>query len=161
MGYEIYVDGSAQKNQKNINNIGGFGYVVYNNNIIIDAYSKQVTNTTNNEMELTALVNVIKKYGTTDPWEAPSIYSDSRYAIQCLTVWAYKWSINNWKTSTKQPIENLVLIKEGFELLCSGNYCVNIEYCKGHSGILGNEIADRLATGRLSPEEVLNGNFIL
>jgi ribonuclease HI len=156
---KIYCDGSTKiKNQKGVDNKGGFGYIVYKNDKIIDAYSEQVNNTTNNEMELTALINVIKKYGTEDPWDAPTIYSDSRYATQSLTKWIYTWSSNNWKTSTRQPVENLELIKEGYKLLQSGKYNVNIEYCKGHNGIIGNELADKLAKGEITPEEVLKND---
>ena len=154
----IYTDGSTRKkNKRGANNEGGFGYIVYDENgKIIDAYSEQVENTTNNEMELTALVSVIEKFGIEDTWDCPIIYSDSMYAINCLTVWSQSWKQNGWKRANGENIENLPIIKRGVELLDSGKHNVTIEYCKGHNGIEGNELADKLATGEISTEEVLN-----
>ena len=64
---KIFTDGSTKiKNKKGFPNKGGFSYIVYQDNIIIDAFSKQVENTTNNEMELTALIAAIEKYGTSE-----------------------------------------------------------------------------------------------
>ena len=122
----------------------------------IDAYSEQVENTTNNEMELMALIAVIEKYGTEDDWGCPEVYSDSMYAINCLTNWAYTWELNNWYRANGKPIENLALVQKGYSLLKSNTHNVNINYCKGHNGIEGNELADKLATGEISAEEVLN-----
>ena len=153
---KIFTDGSTKiKNKKGFSNKGGFGYVVYQDNIIIDAFSKQVENTTNNEMELTALITAIEKYGTSETWDCPIIYSDSMYAINCLTLWGQTWKNNQWKKSNNQTIENLELVKKGISLLDSGNYNVEIQYCKGHNGIEGNELADKLATREITVEEIL------
>ena len=153
----IYTDGSTrEKNKRGASNKGGFGYVVFDEyNYIIDAYSEQVEDTTNNEMELTALVKAIEEFGTEDSWDCPLIYSDSMYAINCLTVWGPNWKLNDWKRANGENIENLPIIKKGIELLESGKNNVSIEYCKGHSGIKGNELADKLATGAITAEELL------
>lgn len=152
----VYCDGSTTiKNKKGFPNKGGFGYVAYDESgYIIDAYSEQTTNTTNNEMELKALITALKRFGTSDPWECPTIYSDSQYAIKCLFTWGQQWKYNGWKRSNGEPIENLALIKKGLALINSGNYIAEVQYCKGHSGIVGNELADKLATGEMTPEEV-------
>lgn len=154
----IYTDGSTrEKNQRGVNNKGGFGYIAYDETgAIIDAYSKQVENTTNNEMELNALVLAILNFGIEDEWDCPTIYCDSMYAINCLTVWGPTWQKNGWVRAGGKSIENLEIIKTGIAALQSGKYNVNIEYCKGHNGIEGNELADKLATGTIMPEEVLN-----
>lgn len=157
MSVKIYVDGSTKvQNKRGVENIGGFGYVAFDTktNYIIDAYSKTQKNTTNNEMELFALYYAIAHYGTRDSWDCPTIYSDSQYAINCATVWSEKWAANNWLTFSKKPIENKSTIISIYKLLQSGKFNVNIEYCKGHSGILGNELADKLATGEMTREEV-------
>ena len=152
----IYTDGSTRiKNQKGADNEGGFGYVVYDDGCIVDAYSEQVKNTTNNRMELMALLNVIRKYGTVYTWGCPQVYSDSIYAINCFTVWGPNWRKNNWTRSNGQTIENLDIIKEGVVLLESGDYNITIDHIKGHNGFIGNELADKLATGAITPEEVL------
>lgn len=154
--FTIYTDGSTRiKNQKNTNNIGGFGYVVYNElGEIVDAYSEQVENTTNNRMELMALYSVIKKYGCESIFGAHRVYTDSVYAMKCITEWGKNWEKNGWITSRKQPVENLDIIKPMYELYWNDHFIV-IEKCDGHSGIEGNEIADKLATGEITAEEIL------
>lgn len=157
MAIKIFCDGSTRiSNKKGTNNEGGFGYVVFDSetNYIIDAYSKQVKNTTNNEMELYALYYAIAHYGTKDEWDCPEIYSDSQYAINCATVWGRKWMANDWRKSDGKPVENQQIIYDIHQLLASGNFHVNINYIKGHSGIIGNELADKLATGTMTAEEV-------
>lgn len=152
----IYTDGSTRiKNQKGFNNIGGYGYVVFKDDTIIDAFGKQVENTTNNRMELTAIIEAMKKYGSTgyDVWDCPTIYTDSQYALNCLTVWGPVWKLNNWIKQDNKTPENLDLVQEGLELL--DKYYFSIVKCDGHSGIEGNELADKLATGIISREEVL------
>ncbi len=153
----IYTDGSTRiQNKKGVNNIGGYGYVVYQDDKIIDAFGKQVENTTNNRMELTAIVEVLKRYGSTgyDVWDCPTIYTDSQYALMCLTVWGPTWKQNDWLKQDNKIPENLDLIQEGVELLEKYFFC--ILKCDGHAGIEGNELADDLATGNISREEVLN-----
>lgn len=154
--YTIYCDGSTRiKNKKGIDNIGGFGYVVYNDSgYIIDAYSEQVKNTTNNRMELQALYEVIKKYGSDSIFGANKVYTDSAYAMKCITEWSDTWNRNGWITSKGNPVENQDLIKQIYDLYWNDHFIV-IEKCSGHNGIEGNELADKLATGAITAEEVL------
>lgn len=154
--FTIYTDGSTRiKNKKGENNIGGFGYVVYDDKTgyIVDAYSEQIQNTTNNRMELQALYEVIKKYGSDSIFGANIVFTDSAYVMKCITEWADTWCKNNWKTSKGTPVENLDLIKPMYDLYWRDHFIV-IKKCDGHSGIEGNELADKLATGTLTAEEV-------
>ena len=156
--YKIFIDGSTKiKNQKNTNNIGGFGYVVYNEEgHIIDAYSERAFNTTNNRMELMALYAVIQKYGV-DSVFSPNIstvYTDSAYAMNCLISWSDTWRKNDWMTLSGKPVENQDIIIPMYETYWNDHFIL-IEKCKGHSGIEGNELADKLATGEITPEEVM------
>lgn len=163
MAYIIYTDGSTRiNNKKGADNIGGFGYVVYDKdtNYIVDAYSKQVKNTTNNKMELLALYYAIASYGTEEEWMCPEIYSDSQYAINCITVWSKTWAQNGWKNSKGDLVENLDIISAILKLINSGKYHVNFNYCKGHSGIKGNELADKLATGEMSVDDVYYSDVV-
>lgn len=154
--FTIYTDGSTRiKNKKGENNIGGFGYVVYDDKTgyIVDACSEQVQNTTNNRMELQALYEVIKKYGSDSIFGANIVFTDSAYAMKCITEWADVWNKNNWKTSKGTPVENQDLIKPMYDLYWRDHFIV-IKKCSGHSGIEGNELADKLATGLLTADEV-------
>ena len=153
--YTIYCDGSTRiNNQKGVDNIGGFGYVVYDNSgYIVDTYSEQVQNTTNNRMELMALYKVIEKYGTDSIFGANKVYTDSTYAMKCITEWGDIWNRNGWINSKKKPVENKDIIKPMYDLYWNNHFIV-IEKCSGHSGIEGNELADKLASGLLTAEEV-------
>lgn len=137
---KFYVDGSSRGNPGQ----GGFGICRLDNlEKICYTYNRQYENVTNNQMELEAIIYVMKNFGDSNP----IVYSDSSYAINSLTNWGFTWRDNNWiKPSNKKPPENLNLIKEYFELYDSGK---RIELIKvnGHTGLIGNEIADKLAKG--------------
>lgn len=138
---KIYTDGSANPNPGK----GGFGVVVIDNNNIIEKYSEQRNFTTNNEMELEAILYAIKKYGK-QSFSVPLVYSDSAYAINIFTQWMYGWERRGWlKADNKEP-ENLTLIKEYYKL-CQQGYKIDLQKVKGHSGDKYNEMADMLAKG--------------
>ena len=82
-------------------------YIVYNK---IESYN----NTTNNRMELMAILDVFKLMAETDSQTKFIIYSDSAYCINMLKPggWIEGWSKNNWMNSKKQTVENLDIIKE-------------------------------------------------
>ena len=161
--FKIYTDGSTRENNKRgAKNIGGCGYVVYDiaTNYIADAFSLQVKNTTNNEMELMALYYAIAHYGTEKEWDCPEIYSDSLYAINCITTWSKKWMINGWVNAHGKPVENANIISAILNLIDSGKFHVNLNYCKGHNGVKGNELADKLATGEMTADEVYYSDVV-
>ena len=151
----IYTDGSTRgRNEKGALNQGGYGVVVYANNIIIDAFGKQVKNTTNNRMELTAIKEALKRYGTSpDNWDAPTIYTDSSYCVMSLTKWIHTWKVDNWIRPGGKPVENEDLMKELYDLLYIKDRFGHITKCSGHNGIIGNELADKIATGTITPME--------
>ena len=146
----IYTDGSAHPNP----GPGGYGVVVCDddNNNIIDVYSHQENHTTNNEQELKAILYTLIKYGKSNP--TPIVYSDSSYAINTYTMWMYSWSNRGWIKSDNKIPENLELIKTYYSLREKG-YQINLRKIHGHKGIKGNEIADMLATNKMSVEEVM------
>ena len=140
----IYTDGSAHPNP----GPGGYGVVVYNDeNKIIDAYSHYETQTTNNEQELKAILYTMIHYGKNE-FCTPVVYSDSAYAINTLTNWMFNWEKNGWRKSDKKIPENLALIKTYFDLYSKG-YRIDLRKIKGHEGIEGNELADKLASGKI------------
>ena len=145
-----YTDGSCLKNGSQENS-GGFGVVVTDNNqTLLFCYSKQNNNTTNNAEELKAIVYTMLKYGVKlDNWgTVPIVYSDSAYCVNTFNTWMFNWANNNWKKSDKKAPENLELIQAYYEHYKRG-YRIDLRKCPGHNGILGNEIADKLATGKI------------
>lgn len=145
---EIYTDGSARANGTS-HSSGGYGVVVLENGKVIDVYSKQYNNVTNNQMELKAILYAMVKYGKYNP----TVYSDSSYAINTYRSWMYSWMANNWRKSDKKIPENLEIIQAYAELEDKGHR-VTLVKVKGHNGDFWNEIADKLATGSIKAEDV-------
>lgn len=159
----IYTDGSCRGNGK-INNSGGYGFVVieYDSNlesgVVIDACQiNAFEDTTNNREEIKAILHVLKKYGKHDNGEwtndIPTVYSDSAYCVNTFTNWMYGWERNNWIKSNKKVPENLDLIKDYYET--EKEVKIDLRKISGHDGHLWNELADGLATGKITAEEVL------
>lgn len=138
-----YTDGSCQGNP----GPGGFGVVVLDDNEnLITTYSEQYDYTTNNKMELSAILWAFLKYGSKD--KILTVYSDSAYCVNTLTNWVFSWEKNNWKKSDNKTPENLDLIKPFFKHLQNG-FFIDLRKIKGHAGDKWNELADQLATGKI------------
>ena len=151
----IYVDGSAHPNP----GPGGFAVVeLDDNNRVKFCHQEQFKKTTNNEMELMACLFALCKFG--DPltlaiFEQPTIiYCDSAYAINTLTNWKNNWKRNGWIKSDKKIPENLTIIQK-YDIIEEKGYKIELRKIEGHKGILGNELADALATGRMTEQEVM------
>lgn len=172
MIYYIYTDGSTRKNGKE-NSVGGYAFVVFNDRgDIIDAYAKtEIENTTNNRMELTAILAALfmyeKRMRIKDQKAEIVLYSDSEYALNSLFSWSKEWANNGWHTKSGSEVKNQDLIKNFYDKQW-GPYLKNFydgkrnswsrftyKYVKGHDKSLGNNIADQLATGELKVEDVL------
>ena len=158
---ECYTDGSAHPNP----GPGGFGVIVldkdknfeYNNYKLVEVYTKQFNKTTNNEQELKALLYVFLNYGVNinnrEFTEIPIVYSDSAYAINTFENWMFSWARNGWRKSDKKTPENLELIQAYYDWYQRG-YRIDLRKVKGHSDNYWNDIADKLATGKMTPKEV-------
>ena len=149
----IYTDGSAHPNP----GPGGFGVVVLDNNEnLLYTYSKQCAGpVTNNEMELKAILYSFLNYGIPiNDWNinVPIVYSDSNYCVQTFNDWMFKWANNNWIKSDKKVPENLELIQAYYNWYQKGHR-IDLRKIKGHNGHLGNELADKLATGEIKTFE--------
>ena len=168
MKVEIYTDGSAKNNGAK-ENCGGWGVVGLiedqscKSGFRIDyTISKQEENTTNNRMELTALIFALAATQTRYKNDKCIIKSDSAYCVNMFNDWIYNWQRNGWVRQKNQPIENLDLVKQIWE------YCklewpnFTVEKVPGHSGLLGNELADALSTNNQTKiDKILkeNDNF--
>ncbi len=100
--------------------------------------------TTNNRMELMAVIQALTEISTNPQWSAKSITvcTDSQYVKNGITTWIKNWKKNNWKTASKQPVKNQDL----WTILDSLASKLNIQWnwVKGHAGIKYNEICDSL-----------------
>ena len=153
-----YTDGSANPNP----GPGGFGIVVLDDNEkLITYHSEQYDHTTNNRMELSAILWAFLKYGKTVAVDKNplKIYSDSAYCVNTLTNWMFSWEKRGWLKSDNQIPENLDLIIPFFKHLQNGNQ-IEIYKIKGHANNKWNEMADQLATGKLKVKEHIESNKI-
>ncbi|WZL73480.1 ribonuclease HI [Clostridiaceae bacterium 35-E11] len=99
----IYTDGACSGNQ-NDENVGGWGAILEYGDHIRELYGGEI-NTTNNRMEMTALLEALE--ALTKEGLSINIFSDSSYLIECFTKkWYIKWQMNGWMTTSKKPVEN-------------------------------------------------------
>jgi ribonuclease HI len=155
----IYTDGSCNGNGK-AHNRGGFGVVVVDNDEkLLFNYNKRCENTTNNREEIKAILYSFLNYGVniynnnSFNIEIPVVYSDSNYCVQTFNDWMFGWANKGWIKSDKKTPENLDLIKAYYDWYQKG-YRIELRKVKGHAGNKWNEVADKLATGELTTEEV-------
>lgn len=137
----IYTDGACSGNP----GPGGWGAILnYKNHTKeISGYSPE---TTNNRMELTAVIEALR--ALKEPCEV-TIYSDSQYFCNgILKGWAKNWQKNNWRKSDKKPAINSDLWQEILELIEHHN--IEIIWVKGHAGHPENERCDFLATQEIA-----------
>lgn len=126
----IYTDGaySSKRNQ------GGIGIIILREDELVQCYSKAYKNTTNNRMELRAVLvalQAIKKQ-----IDSLTIYSDSMYVIGCATMgWKRSKNADLWKQydSIFEETQSLV------------NTPIKFIHVKGHDGNKFNEMCDNLA----------------
>lgn len=127
--YVAYSDGAYSS----LRNQGGIGIVILKDNKKILEYSKMYKNTTNNRMELGAIITILSTIKK--PIDSITIYSDSMYCIGCITLgWKRKKNQTLWQVFDK-------VHKKALEL------CPNIrfEHVKGHKDNYWNKRCDRLA----------------
>ena len=132
---EIYSDGSCIGNP----GPGGWAAIILEKNKKKEIFGGEKI-TTNNRMELIAVINALNLIKNKSKI---SIYTDSKYIINGITIWMKNWKKNNWKTSNKKIVKN----KDLWNLLdkICGIHQVNWNWIKGHSGHELNERVDYLA----------------
>ena len=104
--YEIYTDGSC------LGNPGRGGWGVVSDNFKLSAGQP---NTTNNQMEMTAILKALEECSKRDIQEV-RIFTDSNYVKNGINVWIINWKKNGWRTSTGTPVKNKELWMQLYEL---------------------------------------------
>ena len=128
---KIYTDGSCLENPGN----GGWAAIIINNGqkTMIKGSKK---NTTNNQMELLAPIEALKKI---PKGSKVQIFTDSKYVKSGITEWIYNWKKNGWKTANKQEVKNKDLWIE-LDLL-TNKFEITWNWVKAHStDKLNNEV---------------------
>ena len=128
---KIYTDGSCLGNPGN----GGWAAI-----IIKDGKKTKIKgsrkNTTNNQMELLAPIQALKKIPKGGKVQ---IFTDSKYVKSGITEWIHNWKKNGWKTASKQPVKNKDLWTELDQM--TNEFQIKWSWVKGHStDVLNNEV---------------------
>lgn len=134
----VYTDGACSGNP----GPGGWGAVIKKNEETIDIFGSE-KNTTNNRMELKAVISALNKVNSIGIVDTIELYTDSQYVKNGITMWINSWVKNNWINSQKQPVKNQDLWKELLEV--TNKMEISWNWVKGHAGHKENERADSLA----------------
>lgn len=133
---EIYTDGACSGNP----GMGGWGAI-----LVYNGREKEIcgseAQTTNNRMELTAVIKALK--ALKEPCSV-TLTTDSKYVCDAINQeWVYNWKRNGWRKADKKPALNVDLWEELLALLEKHN--VKFVWVKGHNGNAYNERCDKLA----------------
>jgi ribonuclease HI len=158
--YEIavYVDGACWNNGFK-NSKGGWSFVIqFDGNRKEIHAAGYVETTTNQRMELTAIIKALEEIQKrwTDTNQSVLLFSDSQYVVKGSNLWMFSWEKNGWKRgkstgknekkekkTSSSEISNLDLWKKVFVLV--NEIKPEIRWIKGHSGNPYNELCDDLA----------------
>jgi len=140
MKYKIYTDGACSGNP----GPGGWAAIILINNEIKEMFFGSEKNTTNNQMELLAPIKAIQKFKKKSEI---SIFTDSTYVRDGITVWIKQWEKNGWKTASKKPVKNKELWKKLKNL--SSKHSIKWIWVKGHAQDKYNNLVDELAQGAI------------
>jgi ribonuclease HI len=131
----IYTDGACRGNP----GPGGWGVVLDYNGHKKELYGGE-RETTNNRMELTAVINALEALTRSCKVR---LSTDSQYVLKGITEWMQNWKKRGWKTAEKKPVKN----EDLWRRLDAATHSHDIEWIwvRGHAGDPGNEQADNLA----------------
>jgi len=131
----VYTDGSCLGNP----GPGGWAWVVPDGAYASGAEPR----TTNQRMEIKAVLEALRSLGGSEPIE---VVSDSSYVVNCFRQrWWEGWFRRGWRNSQGRPVANRDLWEALFELALDGERTVAFRWVKGHSGDPWNDEVDRLA----------------
>lgn len=144
LNIEIYTDGSLKKVGQS-NTFGGWAFIVVKDCVKIYYESGSEHDTTNQRMELKAVLEALKYAQTIRrSCDKVIIYSDSAYIINCYQQdWYTKWLANGWVTSTNKDVANRDLWEKIIPFF--DNFWYTFRKVPGHAGVLWNEECDELA----------------
>lgn len=132
---EIYTDGACRGNP----GPGGWGAILRSGD-----HAKEIKGaeplTTNNRMELTAAIQALA--ALKNPCDV-TLYTDSQYVRKGILEWLQQWQLRDWRTADQKPVKNVDLWQALEREIA--RHKIEWRWVKGHTGVPGNEHADRLA----------------
>ena len=135
-----FTDGAAKGNP----GPGGWGAIIATPDGQVIELGGGVRHTTNNQMELTAVIETLRHLRATPG--AIALHTDSTYVIRGITEWIHGWRRRGWMTAQGQPVLNRELWEQLAALTAERRAApVAWHYVRGHTLIPGNERADAIA----------------
>ena len=131
----MYTDGACRGNP----GPGGWGVLITFEDSAKEMFGGKL-DSTNNQMELSAAIEGLA--ALKEPCNV-DLFTDSKYVMDGITQWIHNWKKNSWRTAAKKDVKNKELWQKLDELI--NFHQVQWHWVKGHSGDVGNEIADQLA----------------
>ena len=135
---EIFTDGSCKGNP----GAGGWAALLRNGVNEKEIYGGE-QETTNNRMELTAVIEALRALKSSCEVE---LYSDSKYVIDGITQWIHGWKKRGWKNASKDPVKNQDLWQALDEE--ASRHKISWHWVKGHDGHFENERVDEIASAQ-------------
>lgn len=132
---EIYADGACKGNP----GTGGWGALLQYQGKEKAIYGGEL-DTTNNRMELTAVIRALE---TLNRPSQVRLYTDSSYVQKGMSEWLAGWKAKGWRTADKKPVKNVDLWTQLDQL--AQQHQIEWIWVRGHAGNDGNERADSLA----------------
>ncbi|MDR3605863.1 MAG: ribonuclease HI [Oligoflexia bacterium] len=140
----VFADGACSGNP----GPGGWGVVIAYPEGQVEEYGGRDPQTTNNRMEMVAVIHALNRIGTRP---GPiRICTDSTYVIRGITQWVWGWRNRDWKTAEGKDVNNqdlwqAMLQATGARAKLGPESKIQWKYVRGHSGIPGNERVDEIA----------------
>lgn len=153
----IYSDGACSGNP----GPGGYASYIISNELNLLIYGSK-NNTTNNCMELTAVIAGLKHVFAHINYRSEmtiNVYTDSAYVVNALNEgWVYFWEKNLWQTKRGTKVKNEAQWKKILEFVRRKNAKINFIKIKGHNGNVYNETVDKYAKAAIKEllEEKVN-----
>jgi len=145
-GLEVYADGCYEPHS----DTGGWAFIAYRDGVEIATGHGGIARSSNNAMELAALLEAARWLNANALSEPSTLWTDSAYAVNGCLQWRHIWKSRNWRKkgadpkARSRPVPDAELWK-AIDAELSGNTLISVAWCKGHAGLVGNERADMLA----------------
>ena len=147
---QIYTDGACSGNP----GPGGWGAILSFQGRTKEL-SGHMANTTNNRMELFAVISAL---GALKEPCIVEVYSDSTYVVNAfLQNWIVNWQKNGWMNASKKPVENSDLWKLLLQIMRVKKHDVTFHKVKGHADHPENNRCDELAKAAIQEYRRING----
>jgi ribonuclease HI len=136
---DIYADGACRGNP----GPGGWGALLMYNGRVRELSGAEAA-TTNNRMELLAVINALRALKRR---VRARVYTDSQYVRTGITDWLAGWKARGWRTADRKPVKNRDLWEQLDALVAEHE--LEWHWVRGHSGVPGNERCDQLANAAI------------